>query len=231
MAVQNKLLLEVQGTDEQIELDVERIYNAGYAGSDQAKVQEHIDELAKLGVPTPKTTPTLYPLSNDRITTSSHIQVQHGETSGEIEYVLIWAKGELFVTVGSDHTDRKLETFSVPMSKQAYPNLIPKEVWRYSDVKDHWDQIELECWMTADGQRQLYQKGTCADLLPPEKWEDVFKQMEIARDGSVFLSGTINRVTNTLKFGDHYEFTMHDPVLNRTLKHEYKAEILQAAIE
>ena len=63
---------------------------------------------------------------------------------------MIWAKGELFVTVGSDHTDRKLETFSVPMSKQAYPNLIPKEVWRYADIKDHWAQVEFECWMTTE---------------------------------------------------------------------------------
>lgn len=229
--MQNKLFLQVQGTDEQIELNVQRIYNAGYAGSDQAKVQEHIDELAKLGVPTPKTTPTLYPLSNDMLTTSSQIQVQHPETSGEIEYVLIWANDELFVTVGSDHTDRKLETFSVPMSKQAYPNIIPAEVWRYKDVQDHWNQLEFECWMTSKGKRELYQKGTCADLLPPQDWKEIFEKMQVEKNGSVFLSATINTVSNTLQFGDEYEFSMHDPILNRTLKHQYAVNVLQKAIE
>ncbi len=141
--LENKLILNVQGTDETIELLANHVFNAGYAGSDQEKVQEHIDELAKLGVPVPSTTPTLYPIADYLPTTTDRIQVQHQETSGEIEYVLIRAQGEWFVTVGSDHTDRKLETFNVPMSKQAYPNIIAQDDWRLKDVKDHWEQLEL----------------------------------------------------------------------------------------
>ncbi|PTX53950.1 uncharacterized protein DUF2848 [Melghirimyces profundicolus] len=229
--MKNRLKLNVQGTEKTIEVTVNRVFNAGYAGSDQTKVQEHIDELAKLGVPVPSTTPTLYPISNYLPTVADRVQVQHGETSGEIEYVLIWAEGELFVTVGSDHTDRKLETYSVPMSKQAYPNVIADQVWRFKDVKDHWDRLELECWVTANGERVLYQKGTCADLMPPSQWKEIFRQKNVAKEGNLFFSATINTVANTLAFADRYEFEMRDPVLDRVIRHQYEVDVLAKPIE
>src|SRR5690625_646902 len=104
--MENKVSLTVQNTGEKFDFDVKKIFNAGYAGVNQLKVQEHIDELAELGVPTPKSTPTLYPIANNLLSTTNVVQSQHGETSGEIEYVLIWANDELYLTVGSDHTDR-----------------------------------------------------------------------------------------------------------------------------
>lgn len=229
--LENKLILNVQGTDETIELLANHVFNAGYAGSDQEKVQEHIDELAKLGVPVPSTTPTLYPIADYLPTTTDRIQVQHQETSGEIEYVLIRAQGEWFVTVGSDHTDRKLETFNVPMSKQAYPNIIAQDVWRLKDVKDHWEQLELECWVTAEGERQLYQKGSCADLMTLEQWQELFAQMNVEEEGNLFFSATINTVAKSLTFAERYEFEMRDPVLNRVIQHQYEVDLLSAPIE
>lgn len=225
------LNLKVQDTNEILDVKVNRVFNAGYAGIDQEKVQEHIDELVKLGVSTPNTTPILFPVANNVPSTSDLIQVQHKETSGEIEYVLVWVDGELYITVGSDHTDRKLETFSVPMSKQAYPNVIADEIWKYSDVKDHWNQLEFKCWVTSGDERRVYQEGTCGDLLPPGEWESIFKKMDVAEDGNLFFSGTINTVANTLAFAEKYEFELRDPVLNRTIKHQYNVKVLKEAIE
>ena len=108
-------------------------------------LKKHIDELADLGVPAPNRTPTLYPVSNYLAVHSNEIQVQHNKTSAEVEYVLLWCGNNLYVTVGSDHTDRKLETFNVPMAKQASPNVIANVVWRFDEVKDHWSRLELEC--------------------------------------------------------------------------------------
>ncbi|WP_155891040.1 DUF2848 family protein [Ectobacillus panaciterrae] len=45
--------------------------------------------------------PTLYPVANQLATYSDSFQVQHNETSGEIEYVLIWSDNEMYVTVGN----------------------------------------------------------------------------------------------------------------------------------
>ncbi|HLR69324.1 DUF2848 family protein [Virgibacillus alimentarius] len=229
--MKNTLKLNVQGKNKTIDVDVHHVFNAGYAGSDQEKVQEHIDELAKLGVPTPTTTPILFPVSDYVVSTTKHIQVQHEETSGEIEYVLIWHNNELYVTVGSDHTDRKLETFSVPMSKQAYPNVIAEDVWKYEDVKNHWDQLEFICWVTSGNEKKIYQQGTCADLLNPEQWEENFSKLNVEEDGNLFFSATINTEDNTLAFADKYEFELRDPVLHRSIKHQYEVNVLPESIE
>lgn len=225
------LTFNVQGENKTITVDTNHVFNAGYAGSDQEKVQEHIDELVKLGVPAPTTTPILFPVSNYIVSPTNDIQVQHNETSGEIEYVLIWHNNEMYVTVGSDHTDRNLETFSVPMSKQAYPNIIAKDVWKYSDIKDHWDQIEFTCWASTGNETKVYQKGTCADLLRPEQWEENFKKLCVEEEGNMFFSATINTESNTLDFADRYEFQLHDPKLNRTIKQHYNVHILPESIE
>jgi len=229
--MKNTIQLKVQGETEGFDLEVKNIFNAGYAGRDQHLVQEHIDELAKVGVPAPTTTPTLYPISNYLATTSSTIQVQHGETSGEIEYVLIWANGELYVTIGSDHTDRNLENYSVPKSKQACPNVIAPEVWRFEDVKDHWDDIQLTCWVIKDGEKEVYQKTTFAALLAPAQWKETFDKLSVEEDGNIFYSATVNTVNNNLVFGDAYEFELNDPVLGRTIKHGYEVELLKKGIE
>ncbi len=46
----------------EIQFSVGRIFNAGWAGSDRAAIQHHIDELAEMGVPAPQFIPTLFAL-------------------------------------------------------------------------------------------------------------------------------------------------------------------------
>jgi hypothetical protein len=223
--MKNVLELEVlykSGAKDKIGMVVEHIFNGGYAGRNQEHVRQHIEELAKLGVPAPTTTPTLYPLANYDLTTANRLQVQNAETSGEIEYVILWQAGIAYVTVGSDHTDRELENFSVAKSKQAYPNFIPPQVWLYDEVKDHWEQIQLKCWVTKAGKRSLYQDATLSALMAPPEWLPIFKRLGIENlNNSVFFSGTINTVGKQLIFADSYELEMTDPVLKRTLRHEY----------
>ena len=45
---------------------VKHLLDGGYAGRNQESVQAHIDELAALGVPGPKVTPTMYPVATWR---------------------------------------------------------------------------------------------------------------------------------------------------------------------
>ena len=49
---------------------------------------------------------------------ATEIEVSGPDTSGEVEYVLVQRPDGLWVTVGSDHTDRKAETVGVSLSKQ-----------------------------------------------------------------------------------------------------------------
>jgi hypothetical protein len=231
----NVLTLGVQYKDnsrDEIGMVVRNIYNGGYAGRNQESVREHIEELAKIGVPAPTTSPTLYPLANYNLTTSANIQVQNQETSGEIEYVILWQAGKAYVTVGSDHTDRELENFNVAKSKQACPDIMASEVWLYEDVKDHWDDIQLKCWVTKNGKRVLYQDATVGAMMSPEDWLPIFNRIGIDNlNNSIFFSGTINTVGKMLIFADTYEIEMIDPVLKRSLRHEYKVSVLKDGIK
>jgi predicted metal-binding transcription factor (methanogenesis marker protein 9) len=99
-------------------------------------------------------------------------------------------------------------------------------------VKDHWDQIQLKCWVTKDGKRSLYQDATLAALMSPEEWKPIFKKLGIENlNNSVFFSGTINTVGKQLIYADSYELEMIDPVLKRTLRHEYRVAKLIEGIK
>lgn len=225
-----KLELTEQGSGRRIEFPVERLLNGGYAGRDQAAVGKHVEELAEIGVPAPSRTPTLYALGNYLATTVDSVQVQHDRTSGEVEYVLLIGPGEIYVTVGSDHTDRDLETRSVEWAKQIYPDVLAPEVWRYQEVADHWDDLVLRCWVTEKGERRLYQESRLAALLPPGRWLGLLEDLFGAKPHNVVvMSGTIP-AQGGISYADSYEMELHDPVLNRTIRHGYGVEVLREKI-
>src|ERR1700742_278071 len=105
----------------EVELDVGRIKSpvvAGWTGRDTAAVEKHIRELEAIGVKRPKSTPIFYRNAASLLSTADTIEVLGEHSSGEIEFVLHAIGGELFIGVGSDHTDRKAETLNVSLSKQ-----------------------------------------------------------------------------------------------------------------
>jgi hypothetical protein len=216
---------------ETIVFSAKRMFNAGWVGRDRKALQHHIDELAEVGVAAPKNIPTLLALGNHLLTHSRHIQVHGPQTSGEVEWVMLWHRGEMLVTVGSDHTDRKLESVSVAKSKNMCLNVIARDLWPYEEVKDHFDQLRLHCTVTRSGKVSLYQEDRCAAILPPEYWiDDLQTRLGGLEDGLVLFSGTIGTVEG-LVAGDGYDFQLHDPVLNRTVGHGYTCEVMAGAIE
>lgn len=232
--MQNVLKLAVHRRDsapETILFNVERLFNAGWVGRDKAAVQHHIDELAKVGVPAPSHVPTLFALGNHLLTTADSIQVHGAETSGEVEWVLLRHRGEFFVGVGSDHTDRKLETHSIPKAKNLCLNVMAPEIWPYDEVRDHFGELVLECTVEKNGETKLYQKSPCGAILEPEYWIDYLAgQLGTLEDGLVLFSGTIGTVEG-LVTGDAYGFNLTDPVLGRSISHRYDCRILTGALE
>src|SRR6478672_8540724 len=160
-----ELRLTARSGQEPLKLKVERLWNGGWAGRNRAEVQKHVDELAEHGIPGPTVVPIYFPLSNNLITTSDRIQVVGPESSGEVEYVLLFSERGLLIGLASDHTDRAFERHGIQQSKQMYPNVMSAAVWPYDEVRDHWDQLQLRCWVTIDGERRLYQEVTLAELL------------------------------------------------------------------
>jgi hypothetical protein len=140
---------------------------AGWTGRDMDAVQHHIDELKALGVKPPATVPTFYPLAASLLTTDDVLEVPRDDSSGETEFVLLQGADGLYIGIGSDHTDRKVEAYDVTVSKQMCAKPMGHEVWRFDEVADHWDVLEMRCWRVRDGQRSLYQEGKVTRLLDP----------------------------------------------------------------
>ena len=61
--------------------------------------------------------------------------------------MLIGWQGRTFVGCGSDHTDRKVEAYSVTVSKQMCDKPIASELWELEEVVGHWDQMILRSWV------------------------------------------------------------------------------------
>jgi hypothetical protein len=209
---------------------VNSLWNGGWAGRNQADVQKHVDELASHGIPAPTTVPIYFPLSNNMLTTSDAIQVITPETSGEIEYVLFFTEREVLVGVASDHSDRGFERHGIQLSKQLYPDVMAPEVWPLDEVRDHWDRIELRCWVVADGERRPYQDVTLAELLSADQWLEIVRREDLDRPGTAFLSGTPPTLAG-LVYGSRFELELSDPVLGRALRHGYDVEVLPSGVQ
>ncbi|KQZ01468.1 hypothetical protein ASD45_11870 [Pseudolabrys sp. Root1462] len=60
-----------------------------------------------------------------------------GDSSGEVEPVVLSFDGAMWLGVGSDHTDRKLETLGIALSKQICGKVIGEDVWPLAELTPH----------------------------------------------------------------------------------------------
>jgi hypothetical protein len=203
-----------------IAFPVRNVVIAGWTGRDAAHVQAHIDELAALGVAPPATTPIFYRVSRDLITSDGEVQLIGPDTSGEVEAVLFIAEEGIFVGIGSDHTDRKLESVTVTQSKQVCAKPVGAHVWLFSDVQEHWDELVLESQLNpSDG--APYQSGSTSNLRRPEELLALYRERGgDAGPGTVMFCGTMP-VIGEIRFTYGLDLRLKDPVLGRELNHRY----------
>ena len=199
------------------EVTISQLVIAGWTGRDEAALRNHIKELEELGVKPPKSTPIFYRVAADLLTTASTIQVSGAETSGEVEFVLLSKPDALWVTVGSDHTDRKAETIGVSLSKQLCHKPIAKDAWRYDEVKPHWEKLILRSW--ADG--AIYQEGAVTAMRSPE---DLLGRYPL-RPGWAMFCGTL-AAKGGIRPAKTFRMELEDPVRKRKLAHEYRIDVL-----
>lgn len=193
---------------------------AGYTGRDQEAVRLHVEELAAHGVPAPERVPAFFRVSRDRVVAAERIHVLGSETSGEGEYLIFRSDGELWIGVGSDHTDRALERDSVTRSKQLCSKVVAPAVWRLADVAPRWESLVLRSF--ADG--QIYQEGTAAALLPPE---EIFA-MALERSGGdgeglLVFSGTLP-LLGDLRFTRSFAVELADEERGSLLRVGYEVD-------
>ena len=209
-------------------ITLNRLVIAGWTGRDPVARDRHIAELEELGIPRPATTPIYYEVAARRLTTSDSIEVSGGDSSGEVEFVLVKSGGRLLVGVGSDHTDRKVETYNITVSKQMCDKPVAPALWLVDDVAAHWDQLMLRAHATIDGARVLYQEGALSGMLAPA--DLIARRYGDAGlpEGTAMFGGTFAALGG-IRPADRFEFELVDPVLNRVIRHGYAIERLAIA--
>ena len=208
---------------------IDRLIVAGWTGRDLDAVEQHIAELAAVGVRRPAAVPCFYRLGANLLTHAPAIDVAGCHSSGEVEVVLISLAEGLHVGVGSDHTDRRVETYGVTVSKQMCPKPVSRELWAFRDIESHWDDLVLRSWVTRQGTRELYQEGPVTRMLAADDLIGRYLGRRGALPvGTAMYCGTLT-VNGAISGGDRFEIELEDPRLKRTLHHAYAARCLEMA--
>ncbi len=212
--------VDAQDTTTPLTLPIDQAVIAGWTGRDPVARDKHIAELEAIGIARPATTPIYYRVSARRLTTEDSIEVSGGDSSGEVEFVLIGWQGRIFVGTGSDHTDRKVESYGVTVSKQMCDKVVAPVLWEIEDVIGHWDRMILRAHALIGGARVLYQEGTLDHMLPVEQLiRGCFGDTRLP-DGCAMFGGTFAAIGG-IRPASRFEFELEDPVLKRTIRHGY----------
>jgi hypothetical protein len=212
--------VDAQGTTTPLTLPIDQAVIAGWTGRDPVARDKHIAELEALGITRPATTPIYYRVSARRLTQEDSIEVCGIDSSGEVEFVLIGWQGRIFVGLGSDHTDRKVESYGVTVSKQMCDKPVAPVLWDFEEVAAHWDSLILRSYAWIKGKRELYQEGTLDAMLPVgELIKRGFADGKLP-DGCAMFGGTFAAKCG-IRPADRFEYELEDPVMKRTIRHAY----------
>jgi Protein of unknown function (DUF2848) len=217
--------VEDKGAGTPLTLAIEQAVIAGWTGRDPVARDKHIAELEAIGIARPASTPIYYRVAASRLTTADSIEVSGTDSSGEVEFVLFGALGRIFVGLGSDHTDRKVETYSVTVSKQMCDKVMAPVLWEIEEVRDHWDQMVLRSFAWIDGARVLYQEGRLDSMLSVEELIQRGFGDKGFPDGCAMFGGTF-AAKGGIRPSSRFEFELEDPVLRRSIRHAYDVIVL-----
>ncbi|MEO5844020.1 MAG: DUF2848 domain-containing protein [Caldimonas sp.] len=216
---------------EPIELAATRLVVAGWTGRDRAAIEHHIEELARIGVPRPSAVPLYYRLAASLLTQEDRIEALGAASSGEAEPVLVRHGGRWWLTVGSDHTDRAVETYSVVVSKQLCAKPVARMAWRWDEVAPRADALLLRSEIAEGDAWVGYQEGTLAQIRPLVELIAGLPADAPVADGLVMFCGTLSAIApaaggEAIRPAPAMRVSIVDPVRGRTLFHEYRVGVL-----
>lgn len=194
---------------------------AGWTGRNVAALEAHIKELEAVGVKRPKSVPIFYRNAASLLTTAGTIEAVGDKSSGEVEFVLYSLDDGMWLGVGSDHTDRKAETINVTLSKQMCAKPVGPALWRYDEVKPHWDRLVLRSFVPDGGARRLYQEGPVTNMRSPEELIRLYTGVDTLPEGTAMFCGTF-AVHGGMSYSASFEMELDDPVLKRKIAHNYR---------
>ncbi|MBS0520124.1 MAG: DUF2848 domain-containing protein [Proteobacteria bacterium] len=216
---------QAKGGIEKVTVEIGDLVIAGWTGRDVAALEHHIEELKAIGVQPPSKVPLYYRVGASLLTQADTIQVLGDDSSGEVEPVLVGAADRLWVTVGADHTDRRVESYGVAVSKQVCPKVVGRSAWRFEEVEPHWDQLILRSFIHEDGERVVYQEGLLAKIRAPRELIAGWRGEKKLPAGAAMFCGTMPAI-GPIRPSSRFEMEIEDPVLGRTLRHAYDVQAL-----
>ena len=209
----------------QADVTINEAVIAGWTGRDPAAVEKHIKELEALGVKRPASTPIFYRVAAARITTATEMEASGTASSGEVEFVLLQANGQLWVGVGSDHTDRQVETYNVTVSKQMCDKPIAAELWPFDDAAAHWDKLVLRSFIPEGGKSVLYQEGAVSGMIAPLDLIKRYTGGAALPEGTAMFCGTF-AAKGGIRPAPRFDYELEDPVLSRKITSGYAIKTL-----
>ncbi len=209
-----------------LDVDITSLVVAGWAGRNRHAIEHHIEELFAIGVPRPSSVPLYYRVAENQLTQAGRIQAVGEQSSGEVETFVFQRNGELYVSVASDHTDRRLETYSVALSKQVCAKPVGVSAWRFADVAEHWDELVLRSFIQEGGERVLYQEGSLGTLRSPlDLIAGLTGGAETLPPGVGMMCGTVGAKSG-IRAAPSFAMELFDPRRRRTLYHSYHVDVL-----
>lgn len=209
-------------------LEIRALVVAGLTGRDTEAVQHHLEELAAIGVKAPSRIPAYFRNAHSLVTHATAIEVLGPDTSGEVEFVLVGMADGLWVGLGSDHTDRRVEALAIDVSKQLCAKVIAPVLWRFDEIAEHWDRLTLKAWIEETGSLTLYQDGSVAAIRRPEDLVQGYTGGAPLPPGTVMFGGTFSAIGG-IRPSPRFEMELADPVLGRVIRHGYTATSLPLA--
>ncbi|CAN0370182.1 unnamed protein product, partial [Phaeothamnion confervicola] len=156
---------------------------------------------------------------------AAEIEVSGDKSGGEVEFLLLRHGGRTWVGLGSDHTDREVETFGVTVSKQMCDKPIAPVFWAFDEVAPHWDKLLLRAWAVEDGARKLYQDGSVAAMLTPADLLSRWSKDGALAENTLMFCGTLAAIGGVRPTGEFF-CEIEDPVLGRKIELGYRTRIL-----
>jgi len=212
------------GGSDRVEIAIDTLVVAGWTGRDEAALRHHIEELAAIGVPRPSSVPVFYRVSAANLTQADAIEVLGPDTSGEAEPVLVALPDGLWLTLGSDHTDRKAETLGIALSKQLCPKVVARVLWRLDEVADHWARLMLRSFAAIEGRPMLYQEGPLAAMRTPADLLARWQNGDLV-SGTLMFCGTLGAIGG-IRPARRFEMELEDPVRGGSMRHGYEVRAL-----
>ncbi|MFZ5541881.1 MAG: DUF2848 domain-containing protein [Pseudomonadota bacterium] len=223
------LVFDVSGA-QTLAVQVRELVIAGWTGRDAAAIEHHIEELAALGIPRPSQVPLYYRVSSTLLTQDDSIEVLGETSSGEAEPVLIRANGHWWLSVGSDHTDRKVEAYSVAVSKQMCAKPVAGSAWPWEEVARDADALVLRSEVFERGEWVVYQQGPLAAIRPLMDLISGHLGRSEPADGLVMFCGTLTVRPDARGVGvrptPRLRVAIEDEKRRRSITHEYRVAAL-----